>query len=174
MARKTYDDQHLYEINTRFQEAFEILAVKKGIGRKKLAKEIGYNTTRQLYNIFDGNSLVPMVALYYLSKKYDVSLDWLFHGSGTLYRSDSASLEELKAERDKLLKGRENARKIIEKLIQKDKINTDLQLAFSENEDDQIELMKLEADYYDQLYKERVESEDAEKKEGSNDDKKGE
>ena len=98
--RKTFEDKELLDINVRFKEAFESLVDK--VGRTKLAKDIGYNTTRQLYNIFDGNSLVPMVALYYLSKKHNVSLDWLFEGKGDMFKAISFSIEELELENQKL------------------------------------------------------------------------
>lgn len=157
MARKTFDDKKLYEINDRFKIAFDELVPK--IGRTQLAKEIGYNTTRQLYNIFDNNSLVPMTALYYLSSKYNVSLDWLFEGKGEMFKIVSFSIEELEIENKNLRQklARTKADLVIMSAMEKMKSEMARRSLMSEDE----KIIE-EADYYDNIYEEMKNIDDSE------------
>ena len=158
MARKTFDDKDLYAINERFKEAFESLVGK--VGRTKLAKEIGYNTTRQLYNIFDGNSLVPMVALYYLSSKYDVSLEWLFHGNGEMFKSDQHSISEYESLIKDLMAALKKSKAKLELMEKMDQIRSELKKVDEMSEDDRAQF---EDDYITSMIQEKDAAEESDK-----------
>ena len=70
----------------------------QGMKTTKIAKAIGYTTTRQLYNTIEGRSMLSTKAARGLIKNLNVNPFYLFLGKGDMFIADETEIETLRRE----------------------------------------------------------------------------
>lgn len=69
----------------------------KSLNSLSLAKELGYNSSEKLSRLFRGGNAKPSYDIIYdISVRFEINVDWLITGRGTMQNSHSARTEELK------------------------------------------------------------------------------
>lgn len=81
------------EVNGRFKEVVEFVMKEFEVDLKTIAKEIGYKSTRQLYNVFDNKVLISSTAISLLCIGYNLHPNYIIMGIGTISVDDLDNLD---------------------------------------------------------------------------------
>jgi hypothetical protein len=73
-------DLGVYE---RFKEVYEILHEHNKV--TNIATNLGYTTTRQLYNVLEGKNFITTKALIQLFRNYNVNPNFIFAGESVIF-----------------------------------------------------------------------------------------
>ena len=75
----------------------------QGMKSTNIAHQIGYTTTRQLYNSIEGNSLLSTKAVKGLINNLNVNPVYLFLGKGDMFLTAETEIETLRKENQELI-----------------------------------------------------------------------
>ena len=122
------------EINNNLGRIIQAIE-NKGMKLTKIASEIGYTSTSQMYNTIEGRSLLSTKAILRLIENLDVDPSYIFFGKGRMFLSEETELEKLQRENHKLT---QNHNEVVKTVIKLNEINKKLE----QRNDDLIEISK--------------------------------